>query len=337
MTISILIPAHNEEKSIKKCVESCLRQTRKPDEIIVINDGSSDKTGQILQEFIGKIKIINLYAPTGSKSFAQEIGLSSVWTDVFVCTDADTVLDNRFLGFVERDFQEPDVEAVSGYVKSQKANWLTVCRGLEYAIGQNFHKLAQSYIDVLFVIPGAAGAFRTETFRKTVVFGHDTLAEDLDFTFKFHERGLKIKYDTEAVVYTQDPMTLPSYINQMRRWSGGGWQNLLKHYRKVNNPASALELSLIYFEGLVFSFLFFLMPLINIWLTACLFIFYFLMLQVLAILAAVKEKRPDLLSAPLPYLLLIYLNAYIFIEQFFNEFLFKKKNLKWFQPERFNR
>ncbi|MCP6756997.1 hypothetical protein NL533_35750, partial [Klebsiella pneumoniae] len=65
---------------------------------------------------------------------------------------------------------------------------------------------------------------------------------------------------------TQDPPTLTNYINQMRRWYDGGWQNLLKHYKIAQNPVRALELSLIYIEGLAFSILLFLVPILNWWL-----------------------------------------------------------------------
>ena len=87
--ISVLIPAYNEEKSIGKCVESCLNQTRNPDEIIVVNDGSTDNTLQILKSFGNQIKIIDLEKNTGNKSKAQEIGLNYVHTDIFITTDAD--------------------------------------------------------------------------------------------------------------------------------------------------------------------------------------------------------------------------------------------------------
>lgn len=70
MKISILIPAHNEEKSIKKCLESCLNQTRMPDEIVVVNDGSTDKTAEILAGFGDKIKVVYVPKATGNKSFA---------------------------------------------------------------------------------------------------------------------------------------------------------------------------------------------------------------------------------------------------------------------------
>ena len=80
-TVSVLIPAYNEEKGVRKTINSCLSQTRKPDEIIVINDGSTDDTLKILKSFGKKIKIINLKKNTGNKSKAQEIGVKKIKTD----------------------------------------------------------------------------------------------------------------------------------------------------------------------------------------------------------------------------------------------------------------
>ncbi len=182
LTITILIPCHNEERSIQKCVESCLAQTRAADEVVVINDGSTDKSGEILAGFGNKIKVVSIAEATGNKSYAQEYGLKFVTGDVFIATDGDTLLDKNFVQEVENHFGDESVIAVSGYVKSLPYNWLTSARAFEYTLGQNLHKLAQSYMNFMFVIPGAAGAFRTQVFKEKIDFEHDTITEDLDVT-----------------------------------------------------------------------------------------------------------------------------------------------------------
>ena len=204
MRISILIPCYNEEKSIRTSAESWLAQTRPADEIIVVDDCSSDQTSQILLDFIRErkiktIKLVHTPKNTGNKSHAQEFGLKHVTGEVLITTDGDTMLDPHFVEHIERDFEDPKVAAVGGYVRSLKYNWLTACRALDYAVGQNIDKLAQDYIDYLFVIPGSAGAFRTHIFKNELKFDHDVLAEDLDITYKLHRLGYKIKYDRNAV------------------------------------------------------------------------------------------------------------------------------------------
>lgn len=334
MRVSMLIPCHNEQALIRQSVASWLSQTRPPDEIIVVDDSSTDATPQILAEYEGKITVVRTPQNLGNKSYAQQFGLQYVTGDVFVTTDADTVLAPDFVERIAKDFEDPMVAAVGGYVKSRKHNWLTLHRAFEYAVGQNFHKLAQSFLGFMFVIPGAAGAFRTHVFKHCLSFDHDTITEDLDFTYKLHKLGFKIFYDRGAVVYTQDPGTLRGYITQMRRWLGGGWQNLLKHSDIALRPVQALELSLMYIEGFAFSFLIFLVPLINLRFAMLFAIPYFLMTVVFTVFAAWKERRKDLMLAAFPHMFLLYVNSYLFLEQFFLEVILKKRHLAWLTPER---
>lgn len=334
MKISILIPCHNEEKSIKWCVLSCLNQSRKADQIVVVNDGSTDKSLKILGKFKDKIKIINIPKATGSKSFAQEIGLKAVQGDILVTTDGDTLLDKDFVKNIEFDFADKKVMAVAGYVKSAPYNWLTACRQIDYLIGQDIHKLAQSHINALYVIPGCAAAYRTKIFKKKVTFEHDTLAEDLDFTYKYHEQGLKIHYDKKAVVYTQDPDNLHDYVRQFRRWHAGNWQNLLKHYSVFKKPGNALELTLIYCEGMVFPLLILSALVINVRAFLLFYLSYFLFVSGFAIYGAIRDHRWDLLWVTPIHLFVSFINFGVFIEQFVREVILRKNNLVWFQPER---
>lgn len=336
MKISILIPAHNEERSIQATVESCLAQTRPADEIIIVNDGSTDATPEILASFGNKIKVVTIDVATGNKSYAQEYGLRFVTGDVFIATDGDTILDKHFVEKIEPHFANPEITAVGGYIKSIKNNWLTACREIDYVFGQNLHKRAQDNIGYLFVIPGCAGAFRTDIFRMIATFDHDTITEDLDFTYKFHENDCKIVFERGAVVYTQDPFTFHAYVNQMRRWYSGGWQNLMKHSSSIlHRPASAFELSLVYIEGTIFSVLIFIVPFINPHYFFNVYLgLYFGFTFLVACYAGLIRRRLDLvLVAPL-YPLLSFTNAYIFIEQFVKEVLLRKKMNVWFKPER---
>lgn len=334
LNISVLIPCHNEELSIRRCVQSCLNQTRMPDQIIVVDDASTDDSVEILKTFGDRITLLCLKKNTGNKSYVQEHGLKHVTGDVFITTDGDTILDKEFVATIEHSFADPEVAAVGGYIKSIKHNWLTALREIDYVIGQNIHKLAQSLINFTFVIPGCAGAFRTDTFRSLIRFDHDTLTEDLDFTYKLHRQGQRVVYNRDAIAYTQDPSRLSGYINQMRRWYGGGWQNLLKHYRVAGSPFMALELTLMYVEGLLFSTLLFMVPLLNLRLFGWFFLPYAVFLALTASYAAYKSRRTDLIAyAPL-YPILLFGNAYVFIEQFVKEIIFRQKNLIWYQPER---
>ncbi|TSC69104.1 MAG: glycosyltransferase [Parcubacteria group bacterium Gr01-1014_56] len=334
LTISILIPCYNEEKSVVACIRSCLDQTRPADEVVVVNDGSTDNTAELLKTFGSAITVVEIPVATGNKSHAQEIGLKHITSDIVVTTDGDTILNPRFIERVAIDFTDPSVAAMGGYVVSLSHNWLTACRELDYILGQDLYKRAQAYLHAIFVIPGCAGAFRVDLFRNiTIGFDHDTLTEDLDLTYKLHVQGLKIVYDREAIVYTQDPATLSSYINQMRRWYCGGWQNLLKHYQVLQNPANAFTFTLIYIEGTFFAALLFMLPVLNFVLFVYFVLPYIVFLLLLGMYGSLVRKRWDLLLYSPTYIVLLFINAFIFLEQFVKEIVLRKKNMVWFHPE----
>jgi cellulose synthase/poly-beta-1,6-N-acetylglucosamine synthase-like glycosyltransferase len=336
-TISVVIPAHNEEAMIANCIDSCLQQTRKPDQILVINDGSTDGTEQILKRYGAAITYVTIPVATGNKSHAQQFGLQFVTGDIFIATDGDTILHSQFVEYVERAFNDnPDIGSVAGYVRSTTHNWLTALREIDYVIGQDIYKKAQSYVDYILVIPGCAGAFKTELFHNGVItFDHDTVTEDLDFTYKLHKNTIRICFEPRAIVYTQDPDTLHSYTNQMRRWYGGGWQNLLKHYDVVTrSPGGALQLSLTYLESAMFALFFFLLPLINVVVFVQLSVLALAVSVVVGGYAALRRNRIDLLLFSPLMLPLRALNAWVFLEQFILEVIIRRRTMTWFQPER---
>lgn len=333
--ISVLIPCFNEEASVRRSVESALFQTRKPDQIVVVDDGSTDRSTDILREFGDRITFVRIPFNTGNKSYAQEYGLRFIDGDIFITADADTLLDRRFVEHIAIAFQDPNVAAVCGYVKSIKHNWLTACREIEYVFGQMFYKIAQSYINALIVVPGCAAAFRTDIFRRDVRYTHDTVTEDLDFTYQLHKKGYTIRYERSAVVYTQDPGDLASYVNQMRRWYRGGWQNLRKHaLGMLNLPLNALELALVYGESLFFVLLLIITPFVNIQLFVYLLLAQLLFVLGLGVMASYVSRRFDLLFyAPL-YAALLLLNNLIYVQEFFNEILMNRTNLAWLRAGR---
>ncbi len=337
LTIAVLIPAHNEEKMVAACVDSCLRQTRTLNQIIVVNDGSTDATGEILKTYGNAITVITIKDATGNKSRAQEIGIKAVTSDIMIATDGDTILHEKFAEEIEKDFiTTPELSVVAGYVQSTKYNILTAIREIDYTIGQDIYKRAQEYVQFLLVIPGCAGAFRTELFRDgTVQFDHDTLTEDLDFTYKLNAQEKLIKLNYNAIVFTQDPPTIHSYINQMRRWYGGGWQNLKKHFPLIiSKPSASLILATTYLEGTVFNFALYFLFFINTRLFLELMLLYCIVGTCMGIYAAARKRRLDLLLVGPLIPLTTLLNAYILMEQLVIEVLLRRKNMTWFHPER---
>jgi len=336
MKISVLVPCFNEEPTVEASVRAVLAQTRPADQILYVDDGSTDGTQEILRSFSNEITLCAIPENTGSKSAAQEYGLTFVEGDILITTDADTVLALTFIEEIEKSFSDPSTVAVAGHVSSVPHNWVTLARAFEYALGQHLHKRAQDHLRYIFVMPGAASAFRMSEFKKYVTFDHDTITEDLDFTYKLHLHGCTIRYNNNAVCYTQDPATVMGYLKQMRRWFGGGWQNLLKHrHMLLSSPARALELSLAYAEGTVFSLLLLVLPVLNpiLWLKSI--VGYMVVVFLFAAWAALREKRLALLLVPCYYPLFAYISVYVFLEQFVHEVVLRRNNMHWYKPARF--
>ncbi len=125
MKISILIPCYNEELTIERCIYSCINQTRPADEIVVVDDSSTDGTHDILKKFKSpKIKVVRTPKNTGNKSYAQEYGLQFVTGDIFIATDGDTILQKDFISIIEKDMQDKSIFAVAGYVRSARYPFL---------------------------------------------------------------------------------------------------------------------------------------------------------------------------------------------------------------------
>lgn len=334
MKISLLIPAYNEQKPIKACLRSCLNQTRAFDQIVVVNDKSSDKTLDILWKFKNDITIVDLIERSGKKSGAQEKGMFHIEGDIVVTTDADTMLNENFAEVIEKEFEkDKELSAICGYVQSLKHNIFTALREIEYIVSQDIHKNAQSIINSIFVLPGCATAFRRECFDSILTFDQDTLTEDLDFTYKLHKNHKSIKFVKDAIVYTQDPADFYSFVNQIRRWYAGNWQNLRKHWKSVKNPVRILEYSILYFEAFLSVFTFFIAPffLDDIWV----YLVYLTSVNIfIGIYASAKRKRIDLLIYSPFYIFNMIINSYVFMEQFFKEGLLGIKNEKWFTAER---
>jgi cellulose synthase/poly-beta-1,6-N-acetylglucosamine synthase-like glycosyltransferase len=338
-TVSILIPCHNESLGIRACLRSCVQQTIPFNKIIVVDDASTDNTVEIIERSFNlkknHIQLIKLTKNKGNKSYVQEHGLQFIDTEIFVATDGDTVLSPNFVEKLLPHFQDPQVHAAAGRVKSLRDNWLTACREIDYNIAQLIHKRAQSEINAVVVIPGCAGAFRTQTFKQHITFDHDTLTEDLDFTYKLHLQNYKIVFEPDAIVYTQDPADLKSYIKQMTRWYTGNFQNMRKHSQTLlKKPALAIEITLAYTEGILFSIIIFLLPILNPNLAMLLIAPFLLTSLIVASWVAYKDRRLDLIFYSPMMLLVIYINSAIFMRELYKVMVLNKKDLIWHKAAR---
>ncbi len=229
--VSVLIPAYNEEEVIVRTVTSALAADYSNMEIIVINDGSTDRTGELLQENFGTNSRVHIiHQVNGGKPSALARGLENSSGKIAVTIDADTHIDSRAISKLVRNFIDPQVGAVAGNVKvGNRTRWLTRWQALEYITSQNMEKRAFDLLNCIPVVPGAIGAWRIEAITGAGGFTAETVAEDTDLTIAIRRAGWRISYDEEAIGYTQAPETAETLMRQRFRWTFGTLQSVYKH------------------------------------------------------------------------------------------------------------
>ena len=237
-TVTVLIPAFNEEKVIVTTIERILASTYRDLEVLVIDDGSADHTAYIARSHFARERRVSVISiPNGGKANALNIGLSHAHGDVVVALDADTQFDSDTISRLVRWFADPKVGAVAGNAKvGNRINMITRWQALEYIVAQNLERRALSALDTLTVVPGAVGAWRRQALEEMGGFPADTLAEDQDLTIAIQTRGYRVLFDSTAIAWTEAPATFRGLGKQRFRWAYGTLQCLWKYRRITFNP-----------------------------------------------------------------------------------------------------
>jgi cellulose synthase/poly-beta-1,6-N-acetylglucosamine synthase-like glycosyltransferase len=228
--LTVIVPAYNEESSIAETIRSLQTQTRRPEHIVVVDDGSSDATASVAQSM--GVTVLRPPANTGSKAGAQTFALPHVRTDLAMAVDADTTLADDAIETLLGCFDDPDVAAASGAVLPRRVRsvWERG-RYVEYLFAFAFFKRIQDHYGKPMISSGCFSAYRTRRLREVGGWSTRTLAEDMDLTWTLYGRGWKVRFVPEAVCYPIEPHNLHMLRKQLRRWSHGFVQNVLLHRR----------------------------------------------------------------------------------------------------------
>lgn len=229
--VSVIVPAWNEEKVIKKTINTLLKNLYPRLEIIVVDDGSTDNTYKVASEAYKdnpKVRVLTT-GVNGGKSNAINFAVKKSRASIFVVQDADTVLAPDSILKLVRHMKNPDVAAVAGNVKvGNRINLITKFQAVEYIISQNLDRRAFHILNAISVVPGAIGAWRKKTVLEAGGFHSDTLAEDAELTLRILKLGYKIENEPEAIGYTEAPDNLKVFVKQRFRWMFGTLQAVWK-------------------------------------------------------------------------------------------------------------
>lgn len=232
--VAVLVPAYNEEAVIVRTVRSVLNSDYRELRVIVIDDGSRDRTMAVAREaFRSEIaagKVLVLTKPNGGKAAALNFGLEQVSEEIYVGIDADTVIASDAIRKLVTHFSDATVGAVAGNAKvGNRVNLWTRWQALEYITSQNFERRALNLFHVVTVVPGAIGAWRTEAVKRAHGYPINTVAEDADLTMSLLEQGLKVIYEDSSLAFTEAPIDARGLMRQRFRWSFGTLQAVWKH------------------------------------------------------------------------------------------------------------
>lgn len=239
--VTILMPCYNEEIGLENAVKSVLNLKYPNKEILIIDDGSTDKTLDIginLSKKYNTVRVIT--QKNGGKANALNYGLSQALGDYVLCMDSDSILSSNCINMAMKYFWHyPNLAAMAGGVSVKpNKNMLTWFQELEYIIGLNFFKNAQSALNIVTIVPGPIGVFKKDIIKKIGGFKSDTFAEDADLSMRLLMAGYDIKYCAAMKAITEAPDTVSQWMTQRYRWSRGIIQALKENIKNFNSHSN---------------------------------------------------------------------------------------------------
>jgi peptidoglycan/xylan/chitin deacetylase (PgdA/CDA1 family)/glycosyltransferase involved in cell wall biosynthesis len=234
--VSIIVPAFNEAVGIEGAVRSLAASSYPDFEVIVVDDGSVDGTGEVVERLdLPRVRVIR--QPNAGKPAALNHGLEVAQHDVIVMVDADTIFEPETLGRLVEPLADSDVGAVSGNTKvGNRRRLLGRWQHIEYVMGFNLDRRLYDVLQCMPTVPGAAGAFRRRALDDIGGISGATLAEDTDTTLAVGRAGWRVVYAEDARAWTEAPSSLRQLWRQRFRWCYGTLQAVWKHRAALWRP-----------------------------------------------------------------------------------------------------
>ncbi|GHA95729.1 Poly-beta-1,6-N-acetyl-D-glucosamine synthase [Streptomyces sp. ADI97-07] len=230
--VTVLVPAYNERECIEATVRSLVASDY-PIEVIVIDDGSTDGTADLVDAmWIPNVRVVR--QQNAGKPAALNNGIANARYDIVVMMDGDTVFEPSTVRELVQPFADPRVGAVAGNAKvGNRDSLIGAWQHIEYVMGFNLDRRMYDLLGCMPTIPGAVGAFRREALDRIGGMSEDTLAEDTDVTMGLHRDGWRVVYAEDARAWTEAPESVQQLWSQRYRWSYGTMQAIWKHRRAV--------------------------------------------------------------------------------------------------------
>ena len=255
--VSVLVPAYNEEVGIEQAVRSLVASDYPELEVVVVDDGSTDRTAEIVRGLaLPGVRLVQ--QRNGGKAAALRTGTVAASHDVLVMLDGDTVFEPLTIRHLVQPLRDPRVGAVSGNVKvGNRRGLLGRWQHMEYVTGFNLDRRLLDLWHCITCVPGAAGAFRREAVEAAGGLSSDTLAEDTDVTMGILRAGYRVVHEERATAWTEAPSSWNDLWKQRYRWAYGTLQVVWKHKRALveGRPLGMLALPMLLLSQVVLPLL----------------------------------------------------------------------------------
>ncbi|MBM7834068.1 glycosyltransferase [Clostridium sardiniense] len=366
--VSVMVPAHNEAKVIRKTVQSLLEFDYPKDkyEIIVINDNSSDNSHDILTEIqnnnpdrnLTVISTDNIVGGKG-KSNSLNIGFEKSRGEILAIYDADNTPEKKALKYLVQTLIKDDgLGAVIGKFRcrNKSRNLLTRFINIETLTFQWMAQAGRWQLLGLCTIPGTNFVIRRSIIEEMGGWDTKAITEDTEISFRMYRMGYKIKFMPLAVTWEQEPQTLKVWIRQRTRWAKGNTYVVIKNFKYLfKRNAGVTRFDILYYAMTYFLFLsasiisdgLFILGMTGlihlnltgfgaiIWLIA-------IVMFILSIMVAISTEKGELTFKNIIIIFLMYffyckLWAFVALLGFYNyikDILFKRE-VKWYKTERF--
>lgn len=238
--VAIIVPCWNEQNTIDGTVRSLLALDYPSDklQIILVNDGSTDNTKEVMDSYTDNPQITVIHKENGGKHTAINLGIEIAEDAEFVgCLDADSFVAPDALREIIPCFDKPGVAAATPAMSVfQPKNILEQMQNAEYIVGIAARH-ALSAVNGIYVTPGPFSFYRRSVIEEIGGFRHAHQAEDMEMALRMQRAGYEIENAPRARVYTKVPRSVPTLIKQRTRWTTGFLRNVMTDYRDlVGNP-----------------------------------------------------------------------------------------------------
>lgn len=241
LKLSVVVAGHNEADAMQRCLRSLGEQTRRVDEIIVVNDGSTDGMRDMINAMrrAGQIDIALSNQVRCGKAASCNMGFNLSSGHIIINLDADSSYDRDAIEKLVEPFADPAVGATTGAigVRNFDHSAVTAWQTIEYLCSIALGKRVLEIFDIVACASGAFGAFRREAVEQIGIMASGP-GEDFDMTMRLRRAGWKIRFAGGSWCFTDAPETLAALVRQRRRWDRDTIRIRMRRFRDALNPRS---------------------------------------------------------------------------------------------------